>query len=142
MKCCVHVGFDPRPKVAAEPAKAIAIAEKYLLSENNESIKNEHLSIKWRRDDLYPHNFLEYNKDDLMDYLVQEGEVVLQLAEIDEDGLPIMGEIANIFTDTEEEKNTKEAQEALHSRGESLSYTYKSIDFTKKRRKIDRRYSN
>ena len=41
-----------------------------------------------------------------------------------------------------EEKNTKEAQEALHSRGESLSYTYKSIDFTKKRRKIDRRYSN
>jgi hypothetical protein len=77
-----------------------------------------------------------------MDYLVQEGEVVLQLAEIDEDGLPIMGEIANIFTDTEEEKNTKEAQDALHSRGESLSYTYKSIDFTKKRRKIDRRYSN
>jgi len=111
MKCFVHVGFDPKPHEANDPVEAISLAERYLLAENGS--EEEHLPVKWRRDDLYPDNFLDYTKDELVSHLSQKGEVVLQLAELDTDGLPIMGEIANIFTASEEEKNTQEADEAL-----------------------------
>jgi hypothetical protein len=125
MKCFVHVGFDLEPQEAANPAEAIAIAEKRLLAENEEFPEGEQLSVKWRRDDLYPDNYLTYKTDDLIQHLSQEGEVILQLAEIAADGLPIMGEIANIFTADEEEKNIQEAQNALDEMGASLASTYK-----------------
>jgi hypothetical protein len=107
MKCFVHVGSDPKPHEAKNPNEAIVLAEKYLLTENR------HLPVKWRRDDLYPNNFKDYTQDELVSHLSQQGEVVLQLAEFDVDGLPIMGEIVNIFTASEEAKNTQEAEEAL-----------------------------
>jgi len=113
MKCFVHVGFDPKPHEADDPAEAISLAERYLLAESRREPEEEHLPVKWRRDDLYPDNFLDYTKDELVSHLSQKGEVVLQLAEFDLDGLPIMGEIVNIFTASEEEKNTQEAEEAL-----------------------------
>jgi hypothetical protein len=111
MKCFVHVGFDPKPHEADDPAEAISLAERRLLASNEG--EEEHLPVRWRRDDLYPDNFLEYTQDQLVSHLSQQGEVVLQLAELDSDGLPIMGEIANIFTASEEEKNAQEADEAL-----------------------------
>ena len=112
MKCFVHVGSDPTPHEAKDPSEAIRLAEKYLLAQ-------ESLPVKWRRDDLYPNRFLDYTKDELVSHLSQQGEVVLQLAELDSNGLQVMGEIANIFTASEEKKNTQEADEALE-RGTSL----------------------
>lgn len=107
MKCFVHVGSDPKPHEAKNPNEAIVLAEKYL--------RTDKLPVKWRRDDLYPNNFTNYTKDELVSHLSQRGEVVLQLAKFDTDGLPIMGEIVNIFTASEEAKNTQEAEEALIS---------------------------
>lgn len=125
-KCYIHVGLHPEPKVANSPVEAIALAEKYLRSENDEFPKEESLSVKWRRDDLYPDNFVDYSIDDLVTHLKENGEVVLQLAEIDADGLPIMGEIANIITAAEEDKDTKEADDALEEFGSSLAQSYKT----------------
>lgn len=109
MKCFVHFGSDPEPKEAKEPETAIAIAEKYLVA------TDQNLSIKWRRDDLYPYNFVDYTKDQVAEFLQKNGEVVLQLANIQNNDLVVMGEVANIYTDDEEEKNIKEAEEALNS---------------------------
>lgn len=105
MKCFVHVGSDPMPHEANDPAEAIKLAENLLSQES--------LPIKWRRDDLYPDRFLDYTKDELVSHLSQQGEVVLQLAELDSNGSQVMGEIANIFTASEEKKNTQEADDAL-----------------------------
>lgn len=116
MKCFVHVGW--RSHEADDPAEAISLAEKYLLAENKKD--SEDLPVKWRRDDLYPDNFLDYTKDELVSHLSQQGEVVLQLAELDENGLPIMGKIVNILTALEEARDTQEAKEAL---SRSVKYT-------------------
>jgi len=124
MICFVHVGYDPRE--ASSPVEAIALAEQCLRDENDKLPEGEKLFIKWRRNDLYPDNFLDYTVDDLVAYLNQKGEAVLQLVDIDADGLPIMGEIANIFTDAEEQKNTDEAEEALEVLGKSLASSYKT----------------
>ena len=122
MKYFVHVGYDPEPKEVEDAVQAIALAEK-LLKQVNDS---EELSVLWRRDDLYPDNFLGYMSDELIQHLNQEGEVVLQLAATDADGLPIMGEIANIFTAFQEQKNTQKADQALEVLGKSLAANYKT----------------
>lgn len=109
-KYYVHVGSNPEPKEVDEPGEAIALAERCLIAKSREI--PEHLIVAWRRDDLYPKNFIGYLTKDLVSYLENEGEVVLQLVEI-QNGLPIMGEIVNIFTAAEEERNIQEAQQAL-----------------------------
>lgn len=109
MKCFVHVGLDPYPKVAMEPSEAICLAEKYL-QENN----NQEFSIYWRRDDLYPNNFVPYSKNELVTEIQKEGELTLQLAKVKDDDLPIMGELVTIFSAEEEERNAREAEKALH----------------------------
>lgn len=119
-KYYVHVGSNPEPKEVDEPGEAIALAERCLIAKSLEI--PEHLTIAWRRDDLYPSNFIGYLTKDLVSYLENEGEVVLQLVEI-QNGLPIMGEIVNIFTAAEEEKNIKEAQQAL-SRGQTYQHQH------------------
>lgn len=128
MKCFVHVGFDPEPHEAPSPQEAVEYAIKRLEAEEALALEvgEEPLSVKWRRDDLYPDNFLEYTVGDLVAYLQEKGEVALQLVNIGEDGLPTMGEIANIFTAAEEEKNVQEAQEALDKLGASLAASYKT----------------
>jgi hypothetical protein len=123
MKCFVHVGFDPKPHEANDPVEAISLAERRLLASNDG--EEEHLPVRWRRDDLYPDNFLEYTPDQLVSHLSQKGEVVLQLAEFDSDGFPIMGEIANIFTASEEKKHDQEADEALELLAIDAVATYK-----------------
>jgi hypothetical protein len=136
MRCFVHVGYDPEPKSAESPDEAIKLAEKYLKKAEKKDFK-ENLSVKWRRDDLYPNNFLDYNSQQLVQYLNSNGQLVLQLAK-KVDGLPIMGEIVSIFTADEEERNVQEAERALQR---SESHTYKTpisltaTGETKRRRK-------
>ena len=125
MKCFVHVGFDPKPKKADNPTDAIALAVKYLNALNDEFPKEERLSVKWRRDDLYPNNFLDYTNTDLFSYLKDNGEATLQLVEMGIDGLPIMGEIANIFTVDQEIKNNADAERALKSPSRNHLSKYK-----------------
>ena len=126
MICYVHVGYDPGPREADSPVEAIALAEQCLRAENDALPDDEKLFIRWRRDDLYPDNFLEYTVDDLINYLNEKGEAVLQLVDIGADGLPVMGESANIFTDAEEQKNNDEAQQALEILGKNLATNYKT----------------
>jgi hypothetical protein len=108
MKCFVHVGFYPEYKEVGNPGDAINLAKNYLSKEKG------HLSIRWRRDDLYPNNFLEYNENDIVNYLKLNGEVVLQLVEIDSNGSKVMGNFVNILTDAKEDESMREAKEALH----------------------------
>lgn len=107
MKCYVHVGIDPFPKPAKGPSEAIALAEQYL--QNN----SEDFSIYWRRDDLYPNNLVEYSRKELLEEIQREGELTLQLAKVGND-LPILGEVVTIFSSEEEERNIREAEEALY----------------------------
>lgn len=121
MKCFVHLGYDPEPKEADDALEAIDLAAKLL----NE-VAEDNLTVKWRRDDLYPDNFVEYTVESLMQHLTKKGEVVLQLVDIGADGLPVMGETATIFTDAEEKKNNDEANEALEVLGKNLASSYKT----------------
>lgn len=113
MKCFVHLGFQPEPHESDDPASAIAFAESFL-----HSIQEDRMTIRWRRDDLYPDNFVEYTVNDLAQHLQQRGEVSIQLTEIGPDGLPVMGEMARIFTEEKENRDIKEAQKALSIIGE------------------------
>lgn len=126
MICYVHVGYDPGPREADSPVEAIALAEQCLRDENDSLPEEEKLFIRWRRDDLYPDNFVEYTVESLTQHLTEKGEVVLQLVDIGADGLPVMGETATIFTDAEEQKNNDEANEALEVLGKNLASSYKT----------------
>jgi hypothetical protein len=107
MKCFVRTGLSPIPKIVDEPSAAIVIAEKFLEAHNNQKF-----SIYWRRDDLYPQNFVAYSQNDLLAEIQKEGEATLQLAKVI-DGLPVMGETVTIYSAEEEERNAREADLAL-----------------------------
>jgi len=107
-KCFVHVGLDPYPKVVNGPCEAISLAERYL-----QGMNDREFSIYWRRDDLYPNNFVPYSQSDLVAEIQKEGELTLQLAKVTGDALPIRGETATIFSAAEEERNAREAEDAL-----------------------------
>lgn len=109
MKCFVHVGLDPFPKEADGPSEAITLAEQYLLGKTKQEF-----SIYWRRDDLYPKNLVQYSKSELLEEIQREGELTLQLAKVKNDDLPILGEVVTIFSSEEEERNAREADEALY----------------------------
>lgn len=109
MKCFVHVGFDPFPKEADNPSEAISLAERYLSGKTNKDF-----SIYWRRDDLYPKNLVRYSKNELLEEIQREGELTLQVAKVGSSGLPILGEVATIFSSAEEERNAREADDALY----------------------------
>lgn len=109
MKCFVHIGLDPFPKEVTGPSEAIKLAEKYLLAKTNQEF-----SIYWRRDDLYPKNLVQYSKIELLEEIQREGELTLQLAKVENDDLPILGEVVTIFSSEEEERNAREANEALY----------------------------
>ena len=129
----VHVGFDPEPKKAETPIEAINLAEQYLNSVGKKlSSETNKIVIKWRRDELYPDNLLDYTTNDLIDYL-NTGEVVLQLVKLigDDVSMPIMGEIVNILTLDEETKNIKEADKAL-----KISHQMIEPEKIRKRRRI------
>lgn len=107
MKCFVHVGLDPYPKVTNGPSEAISLAERYLAGLND----NKEFSIYWRNDDFYPNNFLPYSRHELITEIQKEGELTLQLAKVGDE--PVLGETVTILSAAEEEKNTREAEEAL-----------------------------
>lgn len=130
MKCFLHTDIDPTPKEADNPAEAVALAE-YLLQTYNEAKKRE-LKIKWRRDELYPDNFVVYTHEEIVSALEKEGVVWLQLTKDDAEGL-VMGEIVTICSEAVELANSREAQEALKA-GTELTQAG-----TGKMRKIKRR---
>lgn len=110
MKCFLHSEIDPVAREVASLDEAINLAESLLQSYNKAEPK---LKIKWRRDELYPDNFVDYTHAELSVALAEEGTVWLQLADTDVDGLPIMGEIVTICNEQAETDNNKAAQEAL-----------------------------
>jgi hypothetical protein len=126
MKCFVHVGLDPKPKEVDTAVEAIALAESILRSWDKEAMEegDEPLSVKWRRDELYPDNFTDYTTSDLLEALQEKGEVTLQLAAYGADGLPIMGDIADIVTESKERENVAEAAAALQDLDKSLAASY------------------
>lgn len=108
MKYYVHYEFDIEPKIFEDPAKAINYTENRLCDDNFEDLK-----ILWRRDDLgWQNNFVEYSHVELIKYLKETGEITLQLT-ANHDGSWTLGEIANIYTEEQEEKNNQEAEAAL-----------------------------
>jgi hypothetical protein len=112
MNCFVHVGYDPVPKGATSPESAICMAENYLKRDDDEDDPS-FWKIKWRRDELYPDNFTDYDIKALKLELAKSGCVVLQLILDQPDDMPIMGETASIFTEETERQNDQEAEEAL-----------------------------
>jgi hypothetical protein len=112
MNCFVHVGYDPVPKGATSPESAICMAENYLKRDDDEDDPS-FWKIKWRRDELYPDNFTDYDIKALKLELAKSGCVVLQLILDQPDNMPIMGETASIFTEETERQNDQEAEEAL-----------------------------
>lgn len=112
MNCFVHVGYDPVPKEATSPENAISMAESYLKGDDEDDDPSS-WKIKWRRDELYPDNFTDYDIDSLKLELSKSGCVVLQLIQDQPDDMPIMGETASIFTEEAERQNDQEAEEAL-----------------------------
>jgi hypothetical protein len=118
----VHLGLSPIPKEAESPTSAISLVESYL-SGNDDDDPYSLWRIKWRRDDFYPDNFCDYTHSDLEKELQKNGFIVLQLIKEQSDDLPIMGEVANIFTADLEKKNDEEAEFAL----ENLKKTHLDI---------------
>jgi len=112
MKCFVHLGLNPIPKEAESASSAISLVESYL-SGNEDDDPASIWKIKWRRDELYPDNFCDYRHDELEKELYRNGSVVLQLIKEQSDDLPLMGEVANIFTAEKEKENDEEAEIAL-----------------------------
>lgn len=112
MNCFVHVGYDPVPKGATSPENAICMAENYLKGDDEED-DPPCWKIKWRRDELYPDNFKDYDINALKLELTKSGCVVLQLIQDQPDNMQIMGETASIFTEEVERQNDQEAEEAL-----------------------------
>lgn len=117
MKCFLHSDIDPKIKEAENPTEAVVLAE-YLLHTYNEAEGRPRLKIKWRRDEFYPDNFVNYTHEEVAEAIEKHGVVWLQLADPDSENL-LMGEIITICTETAELANSREAQEAL--RGTNLT---------------------
>ena len=108
MKYYIHYDFDLEPKEVEDPAKAVNYVENRLLKDERD------LKVFWRRDDLgWENKFVEYTHAELIEYLNKNGEITLQLAIEENDGLWCVGTIAHIYTENKEEENNREAQAAL-----------------------------
>jgi len=115
MKCLVHLDMDPMPKSFPSADEAFEFVENYLKKHA------EGLRPRWRKDELYPNNFIEYTKSEVLNELRSEGEVHLQLVGL-EDSDVVMGEIATITTEEKYKKQAAEAEEHLAKIVELLDF--------------------
>jgi hypothetical protein len=108
MKCFLHLDYDPLPREASGPDEAFRIAESVL--GDDEDDPSSTWRTFWRRDDLYPDNYVRYSHDELEGELKISGAVVLQRVSSSGE----RGPSVEIFTDDLERRNDEEADEALH----------------------------
>lgn len=109
MKCFLHLDYDPLPREASGPDEAFRIAES-VLGDDEDDDPSSIWRTFWRRDDLYPDNFVRYSHDELVGELKLSGAVVLQRVSVTGE----RGASVEIFTDDLERRNDEEADEALH----------------------------
>ena len=109
MKFFVHLETNPVPKAVENAEAALSFAENHLQKDDEED--GSKWSVKWRRDELYPNNYCNYNFCDLVQELSSKGSVVLQV--INEQDQSLLGETATIFTEAVEKKLQDEAESAL-----------------------------
>lgn len=111
MKCVVHLDIDLIPKEFESPEAAIEFVERYM--ENVPVDEGDaKLSVRWRRDDLYPNNYCEYTKEQLLEEIKAKGEITLQLAGVVGDDI-VAGGIATIITAEKDKKEVAEAEAEL-----------------------------
>lgn len=125
MKCVVHLDIDLIPKEFESPEEAIEFVEKYM---NNVPLDagDARLAVRWRRDDLYPNNYCEYTKEQLLAEITANGEVTLQLAGVVGDDI-VAGEIATIITAERDRKEVAEADAELEKLSAELKGSGMSI---------------
>lgn len=117
MKCVVHLDLELMPREFDTPEDAIEYVEQHM--------KDATMSIRWRRDDLYPDNYSEYTREQLLEEIKTKGEVTLQLVGVSGDDI-IIGDIANIITAEREKQDVAEAQAELEKIGKELANSYET----------------
>lgn len=117
MKCVVHLDMDPVPKPFDDPESAIEFVETTLRKMSPD------LTIKWRRDEFYPNNYVDYTLSDLLEEINKSSEAILQNVRLEPDGQHCIGEIATIWTAEKDAKESAEAMEELQKFGKEYAET-------------------
>lgn len=120
MKAVVHFDMELEPKTFDTFGEALDFVELRMREYRGD---DPEMTLQWRRDDQYPNNYFPYTREQLVEEYNKNGEVILQLIGVIGEDLTV-GEIANIITEEEENKDVAEAKASLDKLGQELANGY------------------